>query len=82
MPLHPALVTHASRYRSWWQFSNIGSCVTELNLSLGESNLCDQHWNANVHLTLKVTIEETLEVALTSVNEGKREGTFTEFLLT
>lgn len=68
-----------------WELTSVrtlGNGATELNLSLGESDLCDAHWCADVRLTLKVTIGETLEVALTTVNETDHEVTFTEGLHT
>jgi D-hexose-6-phosphate mutarotase len=84
-PSDASLPGHGYARITPWELTavrTLGNGATELNLSLGESKLCDAHWRADVRLTLKVTIGETLEVALTTVNEGNHEVTFTEGLHT
>jgi D-hexose-6-phosphate mutarotase len=56
--------------------------ATALELSLGKSDLSEAHWHGNVRLTLKVTIGDTLEIVLTTLNESDREVTFTDGLHT
>jgi D-hexose-6-phosphate mutarotase len=56
--------------------------ATLLELSLGKSDLSEAHWHGNVRLTLKVTIGDTLEIVLTTLNESENEVTFTDGLHT
>lgn len=56
--------------------------ATILELSLGKSDLFYAHWHANVRLTLRVTIGDTLEITLKTLNETEHEFTFTEGLHT
>ena len=51
-------------------------------LSLGKSDLFYAHWHTNVRLTLRVTIGDTLEIALKTLNESEHEVTFTKGLHT
>jgi glucose-6-phosphate 1-epimerase len=68
-----------------WDFTSVqilANGATVLDLSLGKSDLSTTHWHGNVRLKLRVTIGDTLEIVLMTMNESKHEITFTEGLHT
>jgi D-hexose-6-phosphate mutarotase len=73
-----------ARITSWELTSvqKLSNGVTQLNLTLGKSDLSQLHWNAKVRLELKITVGDTLELSLTTVNESDHEVKFTEGLHT
>ena len=68
-----------------WELNSVHTLAngtTELNLSLGKSDLSQLHWQAEVYLELKIAVGDTLEISLTTVNKSEHEVTFTEGLHT
>ncbi len=56
--------------------------ATELNLTLGKSDFSQLHLQAEVRLELRITVGDSLELSLATVNESDHEVTFTELLHT
>lgn len=84
-PTNTALPGHGYARVTNWELTSVQTLsngVTALNLSLEKSDLSPVHWDAEVRLTLKITVGDTLEVALTTVNDCDHEITFTEGLHT
>jgi glucose-6-phosphate 1-epimerase len=84
-PTSASLPGHGYARITPWELMDvqtIHSGATELKLSLAKSDLSHSHWQAEVHLDLKIIVGKTLELALTTVNEGDHDITFTEGLHT
>jgi D-hexose-6-phosphate mutarotase len=84
-PSQASLPGHGYARIANWDLTSVQTLIngaTVLTLSLGKSDLCDAHWHGNVRLTLKVTIGDTLEIVLTTLNESEHVVTFTEGLHT
>ena len=85
---HPSQATlpgHGYARITHWELNSVQTLAngtTELNLSLGKSDLRQLHWRAKVHLELKISVGDTLEVSLTTVNKSDHEVTITEGLHT
>jgi len=84
-PSQPSLPGHGYARITHWELTSVQTLTngaTELTLSLGKSDLSETHWHGAVRLTLKLTIGDTLEIVLTTLNESEHEVTFTEGLHT
>jgi len=85
---HPSQISlpgHGYARITPWELNSVqalANCTTELNLTLGKSDLSQLHWQAEIRLELKITLGDTLELSLTTVNESDHEVTFTEGLHT
>ena len=85
---HPSQVSlpgHGFARITHWELTSVQTLTngaTELTLLLGKSDLSEAHWHGDVRLTLKLTIGDTLEIVLTTLNESEHEVTFTEGLHT
>ena len=84
-PTNASLPGHGYARITPWELTSVQTLsngATELNLTLGKSELSQLHWQAEVRLELKITVGDTLELSLTTVNESDHEVTFTEGLHT
>lgn len=84
-PSQASLPGHGYARITPWELTSVQTLsngATELNLTLGKSDLSQLHWQAEVRLELKITVGDTLELSLTTVNESDHEITFTEGLHT
>ena len=84
-PNQASLPGHGYARITPWELNSVQTMAngtTELNLSLEKSDLSQLHWQAEVYLELKVTVGDTLEISLTTVNKSEHEVTFTEELYT
>lgn len=84
-PRQTSLPGHGYARITPWELKSVETLVngtTELNLSIGKSDLSQLHWQTGVHLELKIAIGDTLEITLTTVNKSDHEVTFTEGLHT
>jgi D-hexose-6-phosphate mutarotase len=84
-PTQASLPGHGYARITSWELTSVQTLAngaTLLELSLGKSDLSEAHWHGNVRLTLKVTIGDTLEIVLTTLNESENEVTFTDGLHT
>jgi D-hexose-6-phosphate mutarotase len=84
-PTQASLPGHGYARITPWEVKSVETLAngtTELNLSLGKSDLSQLHWQAEVHLELKITLGDTLEISLTTVNKSDHEVTITEGLHT
>ena len=84
-PTNASLPGHGYARITPWELTSVQTLsngATELNLTLGRSDLSQLHWHAEVRLELKITVGDTFELSLTTVNESDHEITFTEGLHT
>jgi D-hexose-6-phosphate mutarotase len=84
-PSQASLPGHGYARITSWELNSVQTLAngtTELNLSLGKSDLSQLHWQAEVHLELKIKVGDTLEISLTTVNKSDHEVTITEGLHT
>ena len=84
-PSQASLPGHGYARITPWDLNSVQTLAngtTELKLSLGKSDLSQLHWHAEVHLELKITVGDTLEISLTTVNKSDHEITITEGLHT
>jgi D-hexose-6-phosphate mutarotase len=84
-PANASLPSHGYARITPWELTSVQTLsngATELNLILGKTDLSQLHWQAEVHLELKITVGDTLVIALTTVNKSEHEVTFTEGLHT
>ena len=84
-PSQASLPGHGYARITHWELTLVQTLTngaTELTLSLGKSDLSEAHWHGDARLTLKLTIGDTLEIVLTTLNESEHEVTFTEGLHT
>jgi D-hexose-6-phosphate mutarotase len=84
-PTNASLPGHGYARITSWELTSVQTLsngATELNLTLGKSGLSQLHWQAELRLELKITVGDTLELSLTTVNESDHEVTFTEGLHT
>jgi D-hexose-6-phosphate mutarotase len=84
-PANASLPSHGYARITPWELTSVQTLsngATELNLTLGKSDLSQLHWQAEVHLELKITVGDTLELSLTTANESDHDLTFTEGLHT
>ena len=80
-PTNASLPGHGYARITSWELTSVRTLsngAIELNLTLGKSDLSQLHWQAEVRLELKITVGDTLELSLTTVNETDHEVTFTE----
>ena len=84
-PSQASLPGHGYARITHWELMSVQTLTngaTELTLSLGKTDLSEAHWHGDVRLTLKLTIGDTLVIALTTLNESELAVTFTEGLHT
>jgi glucose-6-phosphate 1-epimerase len=84
-PTNAALPGHGYARITPWELTSVQTLsngATELNLSLSKSDLVQSHWQSEVLLELKITVGETLELSLTTVNKSDHQVIFTEGLHT
>ena len=84
-PSQASLPGHGYARITPWELNSVHTLAngtTELNLSLGKSDLSQLYWQAEVHLELKITVGDILEISLTTVNKSDHEVTITEGLHT
>jgi D-hexose-6-phosphate mutarotase len=84
-PSQTSLPGHGYARITPWELKSVETLAngtTELNLSLGKSDLSKLHWQTEVHLELKIAVGVTLEITLTTVNKSDHDVTITEGLHT
>jgi D-hexose-6-phosphate mutarotase len=84
-PSRASLPGHGYARITQWELTSLQTLAngaTVLELSLGKSDLSEAHWHGNVRLMLRVTVGDTLEIMLTTLNDSDHEVTFTEGLHT
>lgn len=84
-PSQASLPGHGYARITPWELNSVQTLAngaTELNLSLGKSDISQLHWEAEVHLELKISVGDKIEILLTTFNKSDREVTFTEGLHT
>jgi len=84
-PSQTSLPGHGYARITPWELKSVETLAngtTELNLSLGKSDLSKLHWQTEVHLELKIAVGDTLEITLTTVNKSDHDVTITEGLHT
>jgi len=84
-PTNAFLPGHGYARLEPWELTSVQTLsndATELSLTCGKSDLSQLHWQAEVRLELKITVGDTLELSLTTMNESDHAITFTEGLHT
>lgn len=84
-PSQASLPGHGYARITPWDLNSVqklANGTTQLNLSLGKSEISQLHWQAEVHLELKIKVGDTIEISLTTVNKSDYEVTITEGLHT
>lgn len=84
-PTNASMPGHGYARVTPWELTSVQTLdcgATVLVLSLVKFDLSQLHWKAEVRLDLKIIVGDTLEIALTTVNECDHEVTFTEGLHT
>lgn len=84
-PSNVKLPAHGYARIAPWEVTSartLGSGATEITLTLLDTDLSRAHWSNMVQLSVRITVGEALEVALTTTNESNQEIVLTEGLHT
>lgn len=84
-PTDAKLPGHGYARISPWEVTSVctvGSGATEISMTMLDTDLSCAHWSFPVRLSVRIMVGDSLEIALTTTNEGDRDIVFSEGLHT